>query len=132
MSDLTGRCPQNAYCDQGYRGHGVKSDTTVKIVGRILKRATKAMRKWMKCRSSIEPTIGHLKSGHRLSRNHLKGVKGNEANVVLSAAGYNLAKLLVWFYCAWIKSMILVFVQLRSRPRATSATTRNILFQTSS
>ena len=54
----------------------------------------------MKRRAAIELAIGHLKSDHRLSRNRLKGDEGNVANAILSAAGYNLAKLLAWFYCA--------------------------------
>lgn len=138
VSVITGRSAKNAYCDQGYRGHGMESKTKVKIVGKIPKRATRAMRKWMKRRSSIEPTIGHLKSDHRLTRNYLKGVKGNEANAVLSAAGYNLAKLLAWFYCVWTACVIVEFVQLRRRPhrkgmkRAAPETTPNFLLQTSS
>ena len=102
---LTDKSVKNVYCDQGYRGHGVEKDksseVSIKIVGRIPKRATRAQRKWLKRRASIEPTIGHLKSGHRLSRNHLKGIGGNQANTVLAAAGYNMAKLLAWFCCAW-------------------------------
>ena len=56
----------------------------------------------MKRRAAIEPAIGRLKSDHRLSRNDLKGRQGNEADVILAAAGYNFDKLLAWFYCAWI------------------------------
>lgn len=121
-----------AYCDQGYRGHGAESGRVIKIVGRTAKLATRAMRGWMTRRASVEPTIGHLKCEHRLCRNHLKGVKGNEANVVLAAAGYNLAKLLTWFYCAWIIGVIATLVKLRSRPKAAPDTTPNILFQRSS
>ena len=99
---VTGRAAKTAYCDQGYRGHGIDGETVVKVVGKLPKRATRTARNWMKRRAAIEPVIGHLKSDHRLSRNYLKGDEGNEANVILAAAGYNLAKLLTWFYCAWI------------------------------
>ena len=99
---VTGRAAKVAYCDQGYRGHAVDGETTVKVVGRLPKRSTRTTRNWMKRRAAIEPVIGHLKSDHRLNRNHLKGDEGNVANVILSAAGYNLAKLLAWFYYAWI------------------------------
>lgn len=99
---MTNRAPKNIYCDQGYRGHGVESETKIIICGKIPKRATRAARKWMKRRAAIEPIIGHLKTDNRLSRNYLKGTQGNEANVVLAAAGYNLAKLLAWFCWAWI------------------------------
>jgi len=50
--------------------------------------------------SAVEPIISHLKPGYRLNRNYLKGKAGDHANVVLAAA-YNMAKLLVWFYCPW-------------------------------
>jgi len=106
VNALTDKRVKNVYCDQGYRGHGIdkKADSkrNIKIVGRIPKRATRTQRKWLKRRAAIEPIIGHLKSGHRLSRNHLKGVKGNQANTVLAAAGYNMAKLLAWFCYVWI------------------------------
>ena len=97
---LTGICPEHAYCDMGYRGHGIKEKTKVHLVGKIPKRATKALRKWMKRRAAVEPIIGHIKSDYRLNRNHLKGKAGDHANVVLAAAAYNMAKLLAWFYCA--------------------------------
>ena len=45
----------------------------------------------------------HLKSDHRLSRNYLKGSRGDRANVVLAAVGYNFAKILAGFSSAWRK-----------------------------
>lgn len=98
-TQLTGITPQHAYCDMGYRGHKLKGDTKIHLVGKIPKRATKSLRKWMKRRAAVEPIIGHLKSDYRLNRNHLKGKAGDHANVVLAAAAYNMAKLLAWFYC---------------------------------
>ena len=103
VKTIVKRSPKNAYCDQGYRGHDIdESETKIIICGRIPRRATRAVRKWMKRRAAIEPVIGHLKSDNRLNRNYLKGRQGNAANVTLAAAGYNFAKLLAWFYCAWI------------------------------
>lgn len=134
VKSLTGRAAKTAYCDQGYRGHGLKGDTQVKIVGRIPKRATRAQRKWLKRRTAIEPVIGHLKSDNRLSRNYLKGVKGNTANVVLAAAGYNLIKLLAWFYCA----LQTVLQKQENRPhpmgmaKAAPVTTPNVLLKSPS
>jgi len=78
--------------------------------GKIPKRATKALRKWMKRRAAVEPIIGHLKSDYRLNRNHLKGKTGDHANVVLAAAAYNMAKLLAWFYWLHILSRCLVIL----------------------
>ena len=43
-------------------------------------------------RAGIEPTIGHLKEDHRLSRNFYKGVKGDAINVLLAAAAYNFKR----------------------------------------
>lgn len=71
----------------------------MQIVGKIPKRAKASLRRWMKRRAAIEPTIGHLKSDHRLNRNYLKGEVGDKANVILAAAAYNLAKLLAWSFC---------------------------------
>lgn len=68
--------------------------TNIVICGKILKRASREVRKWMKRRAALELVIGHLKPDNRHSRNALKGTQGNEANVVLASAGYNFAKLL--------------------------------------
>ena len=43
-------------------------------------------------RAGIEPTIGHLKSDHRLGRNFYKGVVGNAVNLLLAAAAYNFKR----------------------------------------
>ena len=42
--------------------------------------------------SGIEPTIGHLKSDHRLGRNFYKGVVGDAVNLLLAAAAYNFKR----------------------------------------
>ena len=55
-----------------------------------------SIRKEMRRRASIEPVIGHLKAGHRMDRNYLKGFEGDRANAVLAAAGYNFRLLLRW------------------------------------
>lgn len=93
---LTRHVPAEAFVDQGYRGHGHDGPTKVHVVGRIPKRATRTFKRWLKRRAAIEPSIGHLKQDHRVHRNHLKGTDGDAINVVLAAAGYNLAKLLAW------------------------------------
>jgi ribosomal protein L32 len=60
-----------------------------------MKRAKRA-RRWLKklfgSRVAIEPIIGHLKSGHRLCRNCLKGTVGDDIHPILSSAGFNLLK----------------------------------------
>jgi transposase, IS5 family len=41
-------------------------------------------------RSAIEPIIGHLKAEGHLGRCYLKGHRGDSANAILSAVGFNL------------------------------------------
>jgi transposase, IS5 family len=40
--------------------------------------------------------IGHMKAEGHLGRCYLKGRAGDAANVILSAAGYNLRLVLAW------------------------------------
>ena len=93
---LTSQTPKDVMVDKGYQGHGYQGEATVHVVRTIPKRATRAMRRMLKRRAAIEPTIGHLKSDNRLSRNHLTGKAGDRINTLLAAAGYNLRKLLRW------------------------------------
>ena len=134
VETLTAKTPGTVYCDAGYRGHGYKGAVTIKVVRKLPKRATRTQKGWLKRRAAIEPVIGHVKHDHRMARNYLKGVEGNQANAILAAAGYNLAKLLAWFYCAWI----IVSAMKRSRPhpkgiaKAAPATASSILLRSSS
>jgi hypothetical protein len=48
----------------------------------------------MQRRAAVEPGIGHLQQEHRLDRNRLKDVFGDEMNAILSAAGMNFMELL--------------------------------------
>lgn len=48
----------------------------------------------MKRRAAVEPTIGRLKSDHRLERNALRGTPGDSTNALLNAAAMNFGKLL--------------------------------------
>lgn len=93
---LTKKTPDDVIVDQGYRGHGYEGSACVHVVRTIPKRASRAVRRMLKRRAAVEPTIGHLKSDNRLSRNHLTGKAGDEINTILAAAGYNLRKLLRW------------------------------------
>ena len=55
----------------------------------------------MRRRAVVEPVIGHVKAGHRMDRNYLKGRDGDRANAVLAAAGYNFSLLIRWFEALW-------------------------------
>jgi len=82
------------HVDMGYRKHGYDGAETIHVDKRSRGRTPKRLWRWMKRRAAVEPTIGHLKSEHRLDRNRLKGTTGDAINAMLSAAGMNLQKLL--------------------------------------
>ena len=93
---LTKKTPGDVMVDRGYRGHNYTGNATVHVVRTIPKKATRAMRRMLRRRAAVEPTIGHLKSDNRMGRNQLTGKAGDEINALLAAAGYNLRKLLRW------------------------------------
>ena len=110
---LTRKTPGDVMVDQGYRGHNYNGDANVHVVRIIPKKATRAVRRMLKRRAAVEPTIGHLKSDNRMSRNHLTGKAGDEINTLLAAAGYNLRKLLRWIVFSpvlallqWLEAML--------------------------
>ena len=108
---LTGHTPEDVMVDQGYRGHGYAGSAIVHVVRTIPKRATRAMRRMLKRRAAIEPTIGHMKSDNRMNRNYLTGQIGDKINAVLAAAGYNFRKLLRWLVFApifWLRWLLTV------------------------
>jgi IS5 family transposase len=96
---MTGWSAKQAYVDLGYRGHDYEGETDVHIVHyRKMKKLTRSARRWFKRRSAIEPIFGHVKSDHRMSRNHLKGVEGDDMNALLGGCGFNMRKLLAVFF----------------------------------
>jgi transposase, IS5 family len=121
---LSGHTPDDVMVDQGYRGHGYEGAASVHVVRTIPKRASRALRRMLKRRAAIEPTIGHMKSDNRMSRNYLTGREGDRINALLSAAGYNLRKLLRWIVFApnfWL------WRRLTNKLAAESALRRTIL-----
>jgi IS5 family transposase len=80
--------------DRGYRGHDYKGTAVIRIARSSHAGLSVSERKRKRRRSSIEPVIGHLKSDHRLGRCFLKGRVGDKLNLIGSAAGFNIRKLL--------------------------------------
>jgi hypothetical protein len=79
------------------------------------------MRRMLKRRAAIEPTIGHLKSDNRMNRNYLTGREGDKINAVLASAGYNFGKLLRWLVFTpiswrWCRLVAKWAIQLGLRP----------------
>jgi hypothetical protein len=57
---------------------------------------TPQIKRELRRRSAVEPVIGHLKAEHRMGRNYLWYRRGDAANAVLAAAGYNFRRLIRW------------------------------------
>ncbi len=93
VEGLIGNKVSEVYVDMGYRGHDYDGAVTVHADKRRKGRTSEARWRWMKRRAAVEPSIGHLKSEHRLERNRLKGTAGNQINAILAAAAMNFQKL---------------------------------------
>ncbi len=81
------------------------------------KKLGRTLGKWLKRRAASEPSIGHMKSDHRMSRNHYQGELGDAINALLSAARFNL-RLLLAFFLRWILQAFsaLIFAGRKSYP----------------
>lgn len=90
---LTTQKAKNIFVDRGYRGPKTINQTNI-CVPKPDKNITKTKRKQHSRRAAIEPVIGHLKSDYRMSRNFLKGVIGDEINVLLAAAAMNFKRVM--------------------------------------
>ena len=90
---LTNTQAENIYLDRGYRGPKLVNGVNIHTP-KPNKNITKTKRNKHKRRAAIEPVIGHLKSDYRLNRNFLKGIIGDEINVLLSAAAMNFKRVM--------------------------------------
>ncbi|RAS39627.1 transposase, partial [Prevotella pallens] len=93
---MTGKQVDKLAGDRGYRGLKQIGKTKILIPDTPKAKDSyyqKRKKHKLFCkRAGIEPTIGHLKADHRLSRNFYKGVKGDAINVLLAAAAYNFKR----------------------------------------
>ena len=99
---LNDRQPKVVIVDKGYQGVEVPNTQILRSGQR--RGVTRTMRKMIKRRSAIEPTIGHMKMDGRLGRNPLKGALGDALHAVLCGAGHNIRLLL--------KKLRLLFAQI--------------------
>jgi len=90
---------EQAFVDQGYRGHKYEGGITINIVRRGWRKVKTSLRRWLSRRSAVEPVIGHMKNDCRLGRNYLHGIEGDNINAILSACGFNIRKLLADIFC---------------------------------
>jgi IS5 family transposase len=89
---LTGVKPSLALADRGYRG--VQAPEGVRLLLSHTRGLPRALKKLLKRRQAIEPTIGHMKSDGLLARNWLKGGDGDAIHAVLCGVGHNLRLIL--------------------------------------
>jgi transposase, IS5 family len=105
---LTGQQPAKAIVDRGYRGRKEVDGTEVLLPGKPKPGQSKSMSAKMRARfrrrAAIEPVISHLKHQYRLARCFLKGFVGDQVNLLLAAAAWNLKK--------WLRAAALFWVQL--------------------
>jgi IS5 family transposase len=95
--------------DAGYKGHHAPQERHFRVYVAGQKRGlTVAIKRAFRRRAAVEPVIGHLKTEHRLGRNHLIGSAGDAINAVLAAVGYNFRLLLKWLapLCAWFMVLL--------------------------
>lgn len=90
---------KTATVDRGYRGVSKINEVIIQSPKPFNKKTlTKykqnKLKKHFIRRAAIEPTIGHLKSDHRMRRNYYKGITGDSINVMLSAAAYNFKRMM--------------------------------------
>ena len=105
-----GKAVKRGVVDRGYRGRNEVNGTEIILPKKPLKRDNRYQRdkkrKQCRRRAAIEPIIGHLKSDYRLSRNFLKGIAGDEINLLLAATAWNLRKWLIAFLALFLPGLL--------------------------
>lgn len=98
----------NVFVDRGYKG--IKQyKSSIVHVPKPDKNISRKKRKHHSKRAAIEPVIGHLKSDYRLCRNYLKGILGDQINVILAAAAMNFKRVMNLWRTEAINSWQLVY-----------------------
>ena len=97
MEALVGNTIARILADKGYRGHNAPPDYKFRVFISGQKRGvTPRIKRELRRRSAVEPVIGHLKAEHRMGRNYFWYRRGDAANAVLAAVGYNFRRLIRW------------------------------------
>ena len=116
---VVGSRPGRAFVDRGYRGHGVEG-TAVFVSGQR-RGMTPNLRRDLRRRSAIEPTIGHMKTDGRLARCPLKGTLGDALHAVLCGCGHNIRLILAHLRAIVVEILELIlrtFVAFTDQARA--------------
>jgi len=115
---LAGTRPSLVLADRDYRG--VEPPKGIRLLLSHTRGLPKALKKLLKRRQAIEPTIGHLETDGLLARNWLRGTTGDAIHAVLCGAGHNLRLIL-----AHLRVLLLALIVLaRYAARAAHAALR--------
>jgi IS5 family transposase len=93
VKELIEQTPKEAFADRGYAGKASHDNTKIYTPKPSSTITTKQRKKHSK-RAAVEPIIGHLKRDFRLGTNFLKGITGDEINVLLAAAAMNFKRVI--------------------------------------
>ena len=105
---LNGKEAKEVFVDRGYKG--IKQYKSSIIHAPIPnKYITKEQRKKHSKRAAIEPIIGHLKQDYRLCRNYLKGILGDNMNIILAAAAMNFKRRINLWRTEAIRCWLLIY-----------------------
>ncbi|MEJ7678110.1 MAG: transposase [Segetibacter sp.] len=105
---LNGKEAKEVFADRGYKG--IKQYKASTIHTPIAdKNITKIKRRKHSRRAAIEPVIGHLKQDYRLCRNYLKGIIGDNINVILAAAAMNFKRRINLWRTEAIRRWLLIY-----------------------
>lgn len=105
---LTGEQPKEVFVDRGYRGKSEHNSTKINVP-KPENNISKQKRKGHIKRAGIEPVIGHLKYSYRLNRNFLKGILGDNMNVMFAASAMNFKRRMILWRTEAILRWVLLF-----------------------
>jgi IS5 family transposase len=105
---LNGKEAKEVFVDRGYKGIS-QYKTSVIHVPKPNKNITQQQRNKHSKRAAIEPVIGHLKQDYRLCRNYLKGILGDNMNLILAAAAMNFKRRINLWRTEAIKRWLLIY-----------------------
>ena len=84
-----GKLPKQVFVDLGCRGVDHDNPNVEIILCGKYKSLTRQQRRCLRRRPAVEPTIGHLKTDHRMDRCWLRGQLGDALHTVLCATGFS-------------------------------------------
>ncbi len=110
IEQFWGKPIKQAVCDRGCRGKSEVNGIPIILPKKALKKDNRYQRdkkrKQCRRRAAIEPIFGHLKSDFRLSRNFIKGISGDQINLLMAATAWNLRQWVIAFFWLFIPGTV--------------------------